>query len=699
MLSILKRKNGRSDVEQASTYLPFIHPAFTDVQLSEMGNGYLAIGSPGSGKTSIIMPWLKKLVASKQKVITLDCKGEQREKLGINYMAPWLKGSLVLDIADTVRTEADAQLLANSKIPVPDSGKDKVWQAAANSVFTTMIYSLVTEKKGKWTWSDLADKADLSTEQWLELMMIHAPSSAKLLQGAAETSAGVAFNVATSLRELRVVARMFEEARRFGGKLFSPRRWLWEKNYDVRQIILRGDRRYAAAVGFIIPFIIDYIGTQISGLPESTDDPKNIVLDEFAQLPAIFSIMEYFEIGRSKGIFTLLATQDWLQVKQKYGDHRAASMFSTISNKVICQTSTSSSQSELAGLLGSQEVAIQNISQSSGGSALSNTPSVSTSYQEKTIQLFLPGELQTELGPHSYIKRGNKQVPTKIRAILQPKKGDAYVLDWDMDFSKPVASTPVTLPSQHHGFEIIRSILKDSERPMMEKVNDILKNPRTGIKPTQLADHLFSEKHIDKAEWSKAKVGDAEALKIINRLSKRLEIDVLTPEPEPAHAEQIDPALLQAVNASKAPAQKKFMKSQPHTEEQEQSQLSAIDDLILNHKDEHGQSVHNNSSSGPAYRFEGLQAVKMHEDHNEKNELLEDGADLVNAFEHITGIGHEASHAMHTIEHVTEAIELFERKQAPSPILTPTTPEEEPLTPLQRARARFAAKQTPQQKQ
>lgn len=131
----------------------------------------------------------------------------------------------------------------------------------------------------------------------------------------------------------------------------------------------------------------------------------------------------------------------------------------------------------------------------------------------------------------------------------------------------------------------------------------------------------------------------------------------------------------------------------PHTTSRPQSQSLPV----VTHQDNFEQELFDSleldatEPTGPDFRFEGLQAEHKQEQQEATEEKLDDGAQLLSAIESLSGIGHEASHAVHTIEHVTEVLELFERHQSPIPILTPTPPENEPLTTLQKLQARAAA--------
>lgn len=667
------KKSAKPKLKQSTI---FIHPAFKNVSKSQLGNGTLVIGSPGSGKTTIILPYLKKLADTGQKLATLDVKGEQFEKLGIPFMAPWLHGSLVLDIGSDITTLAQAQLLSNILVPVPEGGKEKVWAASANTVAAGLIYSLVQEKPLAWTWDDLANRLDLTIEEWLALMVKHSPAGAKLLSGAEETSSSVAFNVVTSMRNLRTVASMFAEARKFGGKMFSVKRWLHEKDYSIKQFIMRFDRENAASVGFIIPFIIDYIGSQISGLPNNSDDPKNIVLDEFAQLPAISAILEFYEVGRSKGFNTLLATQDWRQVKEKYGDNRAAIIYSNASIKIVARIAASDMQTELAQLLGSKEVAILNVSQSSGGNSSSTAPSVSTSFQEKNLQLVLPGELETSIGPHSYIAnpKGGDAIPTKIRAYLKPMSGDVFALDWPVVFFKDCCKSPVKLPSHHPSAELVRNYLRDSSKTRGEQIASALADERLGMSKIEFAALLFADGQIKLTEWKKAKLSESEASAVLRVFTHQNRASTSAPDSEPPAHKPTEPAALQALPAEA-------------TERPSDDAAELLASLIDCEAVEAAKPSFDHPVSGPEFRFEGLQQS------SEQIEEADEGAEIAQVVSHAIAPTAEAAHGVALITHAAEVLEMLEGKQAPAPILTSTTPTESApsLTPLQAAQARIAA--------
>lgn len=74
--------------------------------------------------------------------------------------------------------------------------------------------------------------------------------------------------------------------------------------------------------------------------------------------------------------------------------------------------------------------------------------------------------------------------------------------------------------------------------------------------------------------------------------------------------------------------------------------------------------------------------------------VKESAVDLLEVAEHLMAPTSEAAHGVGMLKHAVEALELLETKQAPAPIMTPTTPTEADA-PTQKSNpllARLAAK-------
>lgn len=529
---------------------PFFHPDFK-VARPELGNGVLCFGSPGSGKTSIWLPQIKKALDRGEYFMSLDVKKEQIQKLGkgVHFLAPWLRGSLVLDIGADITTFAQAEAFANNLVRInPNSSHGKVWEQAANAVFAALVKHLVATKPLRWTWKDLADLLEQDVDEWLKILKSEAPSIAKILDVADATKASVVFNIATDLRKLSVVAQLFVECEKFGGERFSIRRWMTENDYPYKGVVLTFDRENESAVGFLVPFVLDYIGMMISGLPNNTNTPRTFFLDEIAQVPAVNSLREYLEVGRSRGIMTILACQDYAQLELGYGKQVADVLYSNASIKVIARTTASQAQAHIAQSFGNREVSFKSISQSTSAGGLNS----SSASQEKTLPVILPGQLGTEIGPVGKVSDGKGGTrPSAIRALLAPMSGDIYKLDWPLIPFEEIRKAPKPLPSQHKFALAVKQILDEEGASLADRIRCALAEIAIqdfNISDFELLGLLYSFDYLTKAQMEQC---------------KKVGFDAYT-------------TLLDASTSSAKAAT-------PMGDEGDDDEMRALDDLLLNH--------------------------------------------------------------------------------------------------------------------
>lgn len=456
---------------------PFLHPEISGVAPFVWGNGAYVIGSPGAGKTTILMPMAKQIERSGERALILDVKGDYLQKLGkAHIFAPWDSRSVVWDVSKDITTDLQADALAAVLIRASQNDKNAVWPKAAQSVVAALIKKLIYEKPKRWGFSDLSELLALPVEQWLEIMRKYEPASSKVLEGAAETSASVAFNVATEMRQLPRVAQLFAALERVGVKRkaprFSAREWA-NGGGHVRQLILRYDEQNSGIVGFLVPFLLDYIATLLESLPEQQKSISWILLDEFAQLPKIERMRKYFEIARSKGFRLVIATQDPVQVESKYGKNDADSLQSNATLTLVAQLSASHSQEQVARYMGTRSVAFYSVSTTSNGHSRNGT---SGQWQEKNEPLVLASELDSALG---VLSNGNK--PIGVRAFLRVKgdpsnparSGGVFELDWPIVSFKDERPASSPMPHTKSGAASALWHLSQTDKPLSARVRAI----------------------------------------------------------------------------------------------------------------------------------------------------------------------------------------------------------------------------------
>lgn len=382
-----------------------IHPLVRP-SLQDWAAGAYMLGAPGGGKTTILLPIIKQIMDRQEKIILLDVKGDFSAKFPeAAVFAPWLSNSLVWDPAADIGDEAIANSIAKILIPEgKDSSKD-VWSKAAQSVVAALLIELVKTKPGSWSFSDLAELLALSPEQWLEILRRNAPSQAKVLEGAAETTASVAFTVAASLKNVEEIAKAFSDLKSYIGtkaareRRFSFKEWMERDAPEHRAVILRLDMKNKSLVESLFPFFVEYLAVLLDGIPDGAmrnRKPSWLILDEFAQLQKMRTILKFYELGRSKGFRTILATQSPSQIVERYGREGSQTFQSASNLKIVFRMTTGAEQEVIArDILGDREIQFRSSNVSAGSGGL---PSVSSSLQSKKIPVFYPSELGSRLG-------------------------------------------------------------------------------------------------------------------------------------------------------------------------------------------------------------------------------------------------------------------------------------------------------------
>lgn len=490
----------------------FLHPAFT-VAPHELGTGVFILGDPGSGKTSILFPLIKATHDRREFFMSLDVKKEQIQKLGddAHFMGPWLRGSLVWDVGFDTATDAHAEALAAMQISVLPNSSGEVWQAAGCSVLSCLIKHLVKDKPLKWDWRDYANMLGLPVKAWLAIVREIDPVQSKILDVAEVTQSGIVFNITTALRNLKTVAEMFAECEKFGGKKFSIRRWMTEPTYEFRGIVLLFDKEHNAAVGFIVPAMLDYVGMMIDSLPNSTDFPHSFFLDELPQLKPVNSLRTYMEIGRQKGLKTYIGGQTIDQFELALGGSLTNVQYANTSIKVIARTGGNfGGQRKLAESFGVREVTFKSTSQSTSNRGLN----ASTSIQERSTPVLLPGQLGTDLGPVGSKRDGRydngkpRFRPTGILAYIAPLDGNVYRLEWPIMKFPDIRRAPSPLPSQHVNANFARKRFNDKILPLscrIESARKAIAEEKLKYSDYDLLMLIYSDDHFQEDQMLRCK--------------------------------------------------------------------------------------------------------------------------------------------------------------------------------------------------
>jgi hypothetical protein len=379
----------------------------------------LIVGGVGSGKSTVIRPLLQKIVDAKEKLILFDPKGEFTSAFKKPViMAPWDERSYAWDIATDMRNVVDMRRFAASIIK---EGQDPMWANAARQVLVGLMLYLKDAYGNSWGFRELAEMIVIPQEDMLGLMNKYNEEAIRAFERLSVTTTGILINLSA------FCAAIFDLAAAWGSvpeeRRISISRWLFEtKTSKTRQIILQGHGAYAELTKAYVDGVIGTLSALVNSV-ELDDDPERkiwLVADEFAQMGAV-PIRPLFEVGRSRGVRCVVATQDFSQLEAIHGKEFIKALVSMCGTTIIGRVGQGETSQLLSQYIGTREVERENLSTSFGGSGPSGGKSTTVSYNRDELALYKPTELSKRLG----VNATNTGV-----TVLLCMEGDAFELEY-----------------------------------------------------------------------------------------------------------------------------------------------------------------------------------------------------------------------------------------------------------------------------
>jgi|SRR5581483_7352142 len=354
---------------------------------------WLIWGSVGTGKTQTMLHLILAAIERGDGVLVLDVKGDMMAKLPGEplLIAPQDQRSLVWDVASDCRTKQDARELAARLIP---RSEDPVWSDAARETLLTCVSALQATKPERWAWHDLHAIATVDADRLLDLAKTYHLDAVRLLQNPENrTTQSV---LSTFQAHMHVVAALGDAWRENANGTFSVARWL-ARPIPYRPLILQHDPRYPelthAWIGGLLAMLASAVGSP--SLQESRERRIWIFADEFPQLPRLSHFSTFLDLGRSKGVITVIGAQDIAQLRATYGHERADAWVGMIGTKIITQLNAGRGAEEASQLIGDQEVERVERSETVVGVQGSTT----TLVRREMRRVVTAAEIATRLGP------------------------------------------------------------------------------------------------------------------------------------------------------------------------------------------------------------------------------------------------------------------------------------------------------------
>lgn len=437
-------------------------------------------GSPGSGKTVILLDVIQQLLAKPHaKSIIHDVKGDittyflnfdQSPGGDVALLCPWDRRSLIWDIARDVRTPSQAAVFAESVIQ-SEGDKDKFWINSARGLLEGTLRSLITECDTDWGFTTLRDRLAVDANTWAARMDQHHPAMKALVAD------GKSQQVQNILGSLAAYTRIIDDlATAWGDRVDGagrPRPTIafteWAKDSwgadgarVPRHIIMQsGPSRDQTRTLF--GTILKVLTPELVS-PRLADNEQgrhiSLVLDE---APALGKLdwRTLIELGRSKGIMCLGVAQTPQQMMEIYGPEFMRGLGSMIGMQLFLRMSPSEGRDQLADTLGKGRWAITAVNTSAQGT--------STSVHEEMRNAVTSFQLGT-LGFRKFKKTQVNPMGWGIRAIVSGVGPDHLMLDfpgiaptkrrtahkpaaWTLPKRLPAATTPEGKPAGPVGTE------------------------------------------------------------------------------------------------------------------------------------------------------------------------------------------------------------------------------------------------------
>ncbi|PRZ01081.1 type IV secretion system coupling TraD/TrwB family protein [Jezberella montanilacus] len=416
-----------------------LHPSFNwQLSIDRETRHTLVWGSPGGGKTQILIPWIRAARARGDKLIIFDNKGDFTSWLPDPFIlvAPWDSRSVVWDVAKDCRNQQDARELAARLIA---DGHDPLWHMSARQILTAVIIRLQREQPGVWTWASLYSKACGSQDELMQTVKLYMPEARHLFESPGKTTQSVLINLGSNLSMVGTLAAAWGAAE--PKKMFSFSNWLMTESPKRRTIVLQGSGRYIELARAYLQSVLTLVSSRINS-PQFPDSNKRrlwFFLDEFPQLGLIKDFSPLLEIGRSKGVRVVIGAQDTEQIKNLYGEHTADSWTSMVGTQIVVRVNPGST----ANILAKEIIGTRTVDR-----VIVHKGKVEPPQREYPL-VIEPAQLGEDLGP---TKNG-------VRALVLGFN-DVAMLDW------PFSEIPKLRPSSVPASWLLNS--NNSERPSSE---------------------------------------------------------------------------------------------------------------------------------------------------------------------------------------------------------------------------------------
>ena len=389
---------------------------------------FLLVGRSGTGKTTLLNQVIEKLRERGEKAIIYDVKGDYvsffyDEKTDYLFN-PLDARSLHWCLFDEIETIADIDSIATSLIP-PSYREDKFWVDAARDVFSAIVYYLYVtgQRSNEALWQHVS----LTEGELLELMQQAISQGCEparralgYLQGYERGSKVASDTLAT----MKQYTNCFYYTRHLQND-WSLKKWLSENGSSF--LFITNYSTLRDTLKPLLSLLIDLSMKQLLSLQENIERRRFIILDEFASLQRLTSIVQALEQGRSKGVSIWIALQDLSQLQRVYSDVTAYSIINNANTVLAFAVNDPNTTQLLSKVFGEIEILETDESLSMGPA--DQRDGLVLQRRRKKEYLIIPSQFSTLQDFCFYVKMLDVITQSKVEFKEFEKRNESFILN------------------------------------------------------------------------------------------------------------------------------------------------------------------------------------------------------------------------------------------------------------------------------
>jgi hypothetical protein len=327
-----------------------------ELPFSEATKHFLILGSPGSGKTTLVDLLMRSVLRHvgapgfNHRALLYDAKGDSLPTLarmgfqiastpvsgGVLTLNPFDRRCFAWDMARDIDSPAAAMQLAATLIPAEEQATQRYFTDAARHLLYGVLLSFIAKAPGSWTLRDVV----LAMSDPDQLLAVLAQTAASKEIGNLYTKSEHTFNLVfstmvTKLQPLEIVAALWNCAAK-EGRTVSLTDWVHGNFILVLGTHCEND----VAMQLINQAIFCRLTDLILGSPDDPERGVNgrkswLFLDDVPWAGKLEGLVSLLNEARSKGVCTVLSLQQIGSLRDTYKTDEAHEILGLCGNKTI----------------------------------------------------------------------------------------------------------------------------------------------------------------------------------------------------------------------------------------------------------------------------------------------------------------------------------------------------------------------------